>query len=99
MMNGKDYMQTQITMIQLGKKIQTLDIESFLKCIANAETAAPMLDPTLYMKACDNLRAVKKLAQAYQGVKTAMQETQEAVLRTTMAYSVESPNEVPSKDL
>jgi hypothetical protein len=87
-MNGKEYMETQIALIELGKRVQKLDLDAFLKCIANAEAAAPTLDPTLYRRAMDNLAAIKKLAVAYQGVKTAMQETQEAVLRTTLAYMV-----------
>ena len=59
---------------------------------------APMLDPTRYRKACDNLRAVEGLAKAFKEVKTAMQNTQEAILRTTLAYMTDDPNAPKPQD-
>lgn len=86
-MNGKEYMQTQIAMIEMGKKIQSLDLDAFLKCLDNAETAIPQLpNPEIQKRARDNIVAVRKLTKTYQLVKAEMQATQESILQTTLAY-------------
>src|SRR5574337_1170047 len=85
-MNGKEYLTVQMTMIEIGKKLEKLDLDAFLKCISNAETMAPMLDPTLYRQAAANLDAIKKLAHAFQTVKTEFAKVQETVTKTTVAY-------------
>lgn len=85
-MNGKEYIQTQITMIETAKKIRALDLPSFLKCISNAETMAPILDPTLFQRASENLQAIKKLAKSFQEVQLAFDEVQDVITKSTVAF-------------
>lgn len=88
-MNGRDYMKTQMQMVKLGKMIQPLRIGEFLRAIANAETVAPVVDPTLFRKAQGNLTALKELAQALLVVQEKFALVQNAVIQTSMAYNVE----------
>ena len=83
-MDGKEYITTQMRIIELGKIADSLDLDAFLKCIANAETIAPMVDPTLFMKAQENMRAIKRLAQACVVVKETYWETFRAIMETQM---------------
>lgn len=84
-MNGKDYMMTQITMIELGKKIETLDLDGFLNAVSNAKAAAPVLDPTLYIRAAKNLDAIERLAKTFNAVKTEFSNTRDVIVATTVA--------------
>lgn len=81
-MDGKTYVETQMRLIEMGKIADSLDLNAFLKCISNAETVAPMIDPTLYMKAQANMTAIKKLAHAAVQVQAAYVETYKAVMET-----------------
>jgi hypothetical protein len=81
-MDGKTYITTQMRIIEMGKIANSLDLEAFLKCISNAETVAPIVDPTLYIKASANLAAIKKLAQVALEMRKAYEETFAAVLET-----------------
>ena len=83
-MDGKTYITTQMRIIEAGKIVNSLDLEAFLKCISNAEAVGPMIDPTMYMKAMDNLRAIRKLAEAALKMRTAYEETFAAVLETAV---------------
>lgn len=83
-MNGKDYILTQVTMVELSKKIAKLDLDGFLKCISNAETLAPVTDPTLFNRAIDNLRAVRGLAEAFKQVQARQVELERAILSTAI---------------
>jgi hypothetical protein len=91
-MDGKTYISTQMRLIEMGKIANSLDIDAFLKCISNAETMGPMLDPTLYLKAMDNLRAVKKLAEAGKVVQKAYDETFRAVMETAAMGYMQKPD-------
>jgi hypothetical protein len=88
-MNGKEYMTTQMRLIEIGKIADTLDFDGFLKAISNAETVGPIVDPTIYRKAMENLHAIKKLAEAGRPVKTAYGETFKAVMNTAVAGFME----------
>ncbi len=81
-MNGKQYVQTQLSLLDIGKKASNLDLISFLKAISNAETVSPMVDPTLYRRAVDNMHAIKKLAKAAESLQTAFIELQEVIAST-----------------
>lgn len=81
-MNGKQYIQIQMTLIQVGQTIAKLDLDGFMKAISNAETCAPVIDPTLYRRAADNLQAIKNLGKAAQQVKMAFEEMQQAIAKT-----------------
>lgn len=90
-MNPKQYIETQMRMIEIGKIADSLDVETFLQCLRNAETVAPMVDPTLYLKASANLTAIKKLALSVKQVKIAYGETFRAVMETTMKGNMQMP--------
>lgn len=83
-MTGREYIQTQITIIEIGKQISTLNLGEFLKTIDNALAVAPMTDPVLFAKASENMRAIKNLALALLKTKTAFVESQEIVIKTAL---------------
>lgn len=84
-MKPKDYLNTQMALITIGKHASTLDLDSFTAHIEKAESVAPIVDPTLYRKAQENLQAIKKLANAVKTVQTCHQELFDAVLNTEVA--------------
>lgn len=86
-MNGRQYLETQMRLIEIGKIADTLDLKAFLQCIKNAEALGPVLDPTQYRKAIDNLEAIKKLAESVLPVKTAFEETFKVILNTAIRES------------
>ena len=90
-MNGKEYLMTQIAMVQLGKRIQELDIDSFLKCVHNAEKSIETLDKALLKRTTENLSSVKELAEGFQQVKITMDKVHGHILKTTLAYLSKAP--------
>lgn len=91
-MDGKTYINTQMRLIEIGKIADTLDLESFLRCISNAEAVGPIMDPTMYMKAAENLAAIRKLAESVVQVKVAYEQTFKAVLNTAVHGFVKKSN-------
>lgn len=81
-MKGSEYITTQMRLIEIGKIADTLDLDGFLEWINRAETMGPIVDPTRFMMAADNLRAIKKLAESVLPVKGAYQATFKAVMNT-----------------
>lgn len=78
------YMDTQTSIIEIGKLAATLDLDSFLKAIRNAQATTPLLDPTMYRKAAANLEAIKELSEAVREVKIAHEKVFKAVLNTAV---------------
>ena len=62
-----EYQQTQQTLLSMIPLVATMPLEEFIQAINSSETLGPILDPTLYMKAGDNLKLIKKLAIALRG--------------------------------
>lgn len=83
-MDPKTYIMTQMRILEMAKIADSLDIDTFLLCIKNAETVAPMIDPTLFMKAQANMQAVKKLALIAKEMKVAFGEAYKAVFDTML---------------
>lgn len=81
----KEYIETQMRILEMAKIAGSLDIDTFLLCISNAETVAPMIDPTLFMKAQKNLTAIKKLALIAKDMKAQYAETFQVILETALA--------------
>jgi hypothetical protein len=50
-----------------------------------------MIDPTMYMKAMDNLNAIKRLAHVAVKLKAAYRETYKAVLETALKGFMTKP--------
>lgn len=90
-MQPKQYIETQMRILEMAKIANSLDIETFLLCIRNAETMAPMIDPTMYMKAQKNLSAIKKLAEIALTMQGAFNETFQAVLETAASGYMQKP--------
>ena len=61
-MTPPQYIETQMRIIEMGRIADSLDLETFLICIANARTVAPLTDPRLYIRAAANIDAIEKLA-------------------------------------
>ncbi len=91
-MNGKQYLETQMALITLGKRLEQLDLEDFLSAISKAESVGPILDPTLYRRAQDNLNAIRELAKSFLAAQVQFEIVKENVLKTNVAYLVETGN-------
>lgn len=65
-MTNDEYVASQQILVSWAQtSIQTLsllDLDAFRGRIEHAETLAPILDPTLYMRGMDKLRDVRRLA-------------------------------------
>lgn len=84
-LSKEEYMRTQMQIISIGRAASTLNLDAFLADMSEAEAVAPMIDPTLYRKAIENMRAIKDLARSIQPVKEAFEKTFHAVVKTAMA--------------
>lgn len=65
-MTREEYTEMQSQLVLLARMLPTLDYEGFLEHMEKAEAVGPLLDPTLYLKASENMRSIKELAQALQ---------------------------------
>lgn len=88
-----EYIKTQLAILNTAKTIAGLDLPGFLAQINRAEAVSPMIDPTMYRKAQDNLQAIKKLAQALLPVKKAYQELFDAVIKTAARGDMQGPGD------
>lgn len=93
-MTPKEYLSTQVAIMELGKKASTLKLDEFCELILRAETVAPMVDPTMYRKAQDNLQAIKKMAGAVMILQTAFAEMMIAVTQTIARGDMTPPPEI-----
>jgi hypothetical protein len=90
-MTPAQYIETQMRLLEMAKIADSLDLDAFLQCISNAEAVGPMIDPTMYMKAMDNLSAIKKLAKVAVQVKATYGEVFKAVLETSLKGFMTKP--------
>lgn len=79
-MEGKDYLAIQNAIIEIGVKLQVLDLEEFIRVMGRAELMAPALDPVLFRKASHNLASLKKLATMLIPAKECFVEVQNAII-------------------
>lgn len=96
-LSKEKYLQIQMAIIAIGRTANALDLESFIAQINSAETVAPMVDPTLYRKAAENMHAIKELAVALVPVKRAFEKMFQAVTQTMARGDMEMPPEPPPK--
>jgi hypothetical protein len=61
-MTDEEYLSTQHQLTALARMVAEMDLAGFISRISYAEGVGPILDPTLYMKAIDNLQKIKRLA-------------------------------------
>jgi len=63
-MDDEQYMSTQVQLTALAAVIGGLDLKGFIERINHAEAVVPIVDPTLWMKASNNLEKIKSIAVA-----------------------------------
>lgn len=86
-MNGKQYFDTQITMVSLAKKAQELDFEAFIKCVENAEKAkTDFSDDNQRKLLTTHLESMKKLATTFQIIKKEYETTHALLSGLSAAY-------------
>lgn len=88
-MKAAEYMSTQQDLVAVGRTVERLDLNEFLRAIAKAEALTPVLDPTMYRKAQANLHGIKRLAESLLPVQAAFRELRGAVLETAAAGFME----------
>lgn len=91
-MEKDKYMAVQNAIITIGKatsQVPDSALEEFLKAIREAETIAPIIDPTLYRKSLENLTAIKNLALKVKELKDANKAVLLAVLNTAAKQYME----------
>jgi signal transduction histidine kinase len=92
-MKQAEYMKAQVDLIAAARTIEQIDLNALLRAISNAETLAPILDPTLYRKAQANLHGIKRLAEAALPVQVAVRELRDAVMETAAMGYMEKPKD------
>lgn len=89
-MTDEEYLKTQRTLMRMSVEVQGLDLEGFLRRIGEAESAAPVLDPTLYRRGTEALESVKQIALAAQQVQAAYESNPRSLLGAVLdAYTRE----------
>ena len=77
LLSKEEYKNTQEVLLGQAGIIAMLDLEGFLRTLHHAEGVAPIIDPTLFLKAsygqgADNLQAIKEIAGAALAMKKAV---------------------------
>lgn len=84
-MTNEQYMAAQMALVKASSLLIGYDWDEFLKRITTAETMGPIMDPTKFRLAQDNLRGIKRLAETAREMKNANQELFKSVVETQMA--------------
>ena len=79
-MTDEQYLQTQRKLIRLAIEVHGLDFDGFLARIREAETAGPVVDPTLFRRGASALSAVKAVAEAGRSMKEAYESNGRGML-------------------
>lgn len=91
MMTDADYLLTQKRITDVGNLALAINVDGFLERVKQAETVGPMVDPTTFLKAQPNLRAIKKLAECVKAIQGAQDQLIEAVTETLMKGHMTGP--------
>lgn len=78
-MKRKDYISTQAQLLILAQAVNNLPLCEFIEAITRAETIGPIIDPTTYLAAVDNMTAIKHLAQSLVPFKEAIRKLPQQV--------------------
>lgn len=81
-MTETEYYQTQTMVLQIGRAASELDLDGFIAAINHAQTVAPIIDPTLYREAAENMAALKDLAQKLRPIQAAFEITMQKIVET-----------------
>ena len=63
-MTREEYQETQEFIMNLARHVQLIDLTEFLNSISLSHAMGPMVDPTLYRDAHDNLSKIERIARA-----------------------------------
>lgn len=69
-MDVLEYVKVQKQLIRIGKEIRDMNLSEFINGVSRAEAVGPIIDPTMYMRAMDNLSNIRDLASAAQDFKS-----------------------------
>ena len=72
-MTDDKYIATQTALIAITKMTKGLDLDGFIHRIEICEAAAPMLDPTAYIKAKKGLGTIKNFAVSLKAFQEAVE--------------------------
>lgn len=61
--SDKEYSACQEQVLTITVFVKTMPLQSFLDRITHCESVAPLVNPTLYIRAADNLQKIKELAE------------------------------------
>ena len=70
-MTNEEYLDTQNKLVLFTTMFEGLDLKDFIEAAEKADTIAPIVDPTLWMKGHAHLDAIKALAHAARWFQTA----------------------------
>jgi hypothetical protein len=76
-MDNEQYTTTQIQLAALAAVVRDMDLDGFIERICHTESVAPIIDPSLWIKAGRKLEKIKKLAIAAGDFKKVVIETME----------------------
>ena len=64
MLTDEEYTAIQSQLVAFAGIVSDMRLEEFIQRISRTETIAPLIDPTLYMQAHENLADIKELASS-----------------------------------
>lgn len=75
-MDEATFLATREAMVSVGRLIVStpLDLDGFIAAIDHAETVGPILDPTLYIAAGDEMRKQRHVAEALRACRAKLEE-------------------------
>lgn len=82
-MTGKEYIATQLAIIEIARRVKTLNLLDFIKVIENAQRETPAIkEKEILKKAKANLAAIQKCAETLLPVQEVFDEIYRAVILT-----------------
>ncbi len=80
MMDRQEYLQTQQQLIALSSVVVDIDLDEFVNMIGKAEVVGPIMNPTNYVKAMNNMSDLRRLAISLRPFQKVVKEIRERKL-------------------
>lgn len=77
-MTQEEYIEVQSQVLLLGALVRDLDLEGFIAMAERADSVGPLLDPSRWIAARENLALVLTLARKLRAVQVALPSAAEA---------------------
>lgn len=71
-LTAAEYQLCQDMLVSLAQQVRSLPLGRFMRMIERAETAGPVLDPTLFLRGQRSLAEIKKMAEGALGFQNAL---------------------------